>query len=613
MIKKAKIAVWCTTLLTMLAIVIVQALRTGELHWLFPLKEENGQVQALLPSESSPTEGDKLRIYVLGSHEKHADNPMRVQLEESLKLAKLSFTYIDSTKDILPTPYTIVVSIDEEEIKNDQVNIRSFVNKGGRLFIGLRFFDSQLNDVVGIEETYGFQTDMVYGLNFTKSFIPLYENVKDEEGRIPNNSLDVSLESDAEVYIKSGDGSTPLLWYHTYGEGKVAYWNATMLQGKVSRGLLLQSLSLLPPKFVSSRLEMSLFFIDDFPAPFPEGEHENITPYYGLEVAPFYKKVWWPDIKKLKEKFQLKYSVAFIGTYRSDQTLTTEDLIEQNKSKFLYYGRELIQSGDELSLHGYNHQSLVTKDEPIDSTYEYIPWKDRKSMEVATSKALGMQQHLFPDYKVETYVPPSNVLNRTGLQALKNSSSSIQTIAAVYFGDETSGAYKQEFGFDTNNSFFNLPRASSGYNPDQYERIGYSDVLANAGVFSHFIHPDDLLDSYRNKGKKWEDLKKELEENLENIYGAYPFLQGLTAKEAKQRFIAYTDSKVKVDYKENEIIITGEKLVSPTVVLVRLNEGGRLATGKFPGYEVAQAGEIEGLYTVKTTIGTTILPIERGE
>jgi hypothetical protein len=613
MIKKANVAVWGTVLLTLLTIVIVQVLRTGELYWLFPVKEENKQTTSLLSSDVYQREGEELKIYVLGREENQLENPLIHQLEGAFQLAKLSFTYVDSVKDIPPSPYTIVITIDENEIKNDHENIKNFVEKGGRLFVGIRFLDPELNELMGIEEAVGFQQDPVFGLTFTKSIFPLYEDIKDEEERVPNSSLEVTLQPDTDVYIKSGDGSTPLLWYHNYGEGKVAYWNATMLHGKGSRGLLLQSLSLLPPKFVASRLEMSVFFIDDFPAPFPDGEHENITPNYHLEVAPFYRQVWWPDLKKIREQYQLKYTVAFIGTYQSDVSLKINDLIKQNQSKFLYYGRDALQAGDEISLHGYNHQSLVTKDEPIDPTYGYVPWKDQKSMEDATRIALNAQEYLFPNYKIETYVPPSNVINDIGIQALKESAPSIDIISAVYTGNEELGAYKQDFGYDSISSFFNLPRVSSGYNPGLYERYGYSDVLANVGIFSHFVHPDDLLDAYRNKGQDWEELKEGLKQNLKRIYNAYPFLEGLTAKEAKQKYLSYMDSTVNVDYKEEEIIITGEKLVSPTVVLVRLNEGTRLKVGKFSGYEVAQVEDIKGLYTVKTTVGKTVLPVERGE
>jgi hypothetical protein len=612
MANKTKIAIWSTVLLTLLLIVIVQTLRIGELFWIFPLKEETENEPKLLSTEVSTQEGDQLRIYVLGNKEKHVDNPLNRQFEESLKLAKLDFTYIESVKEIIPSPYTILVTIDEVEIKEDAPHIEHFVNEGGRLFIGVRFNDPSLNNVVGIEESFGYQPDAVYGYHFKKSFIPLFEDIKDEEGKILNSTLDVVLEDDTDVYVTDGNDSTPLLWYHSYGKGKVAYWNATMLQGKTARGLLLQSLSLLPPKFVSSRLEMSVFFIDDFPAPFPEGEHENITPYYGLDVSSFYKKVWWPDMKELQGKYHLKYTAAFIGTYRADQGLTAKELIENNRSKFLFYGREMLQSGDEISLHGYNHQSLVTKDEPIDPTYGYVPWKDQKSMEKVTSIVMDVHEYLFPNYTVKTYVPPSNVINQTGLQALKTSAPSIDTISAIYFGDENTGAYKQEFGFDTNHLYFNLPRTSSGYNPDLYERFAYADVLANAGIFSHFIHPDDLLDTYRNKGQKWEGLKRGLNQNLEKIYEAYPFLEGMTAKEAKQRFLSYNDSTVNVNYMGNSIIITGDRLVSPTVVLVRLNEGEKLQTGSFGDYEVAKAGDIEGLYTVKTTVGKTVLQIEGG-
>ncbi|MET3727036.1 hypothetical protein ABID52_000617 [Fictibacillus halophilus] len=604
--------VWSVMLITVLCIIVVQVSRIGEVHWLFSQQEIKTKKQEFLPTASAAGKGDHLNILVLGNDESFKNNPSKLHLEKSLELAKLSYTYIDSLEQVTVSPYTIVVILDEKIAIAEENNIRNFVNDGGRLFVGLRFFHPGLNDVMGIEQVNGYHKDDLNGITFTKSFAPIYPNIEDKEGKIPNNSLDLTLQKDSEVYVESQ--GTPILWYHSYGKGKVAYWNGTMLQGKGSRGLLLQSLSLLPPRFVSGRLEMSVFFIDDFPSPFPDGDHENISPIFDRSVSSFYKNIWWPDMKDLQRKYDLKYTHAFIGTYRADQTMNTEQLIKQNQAKFLFYGRDAIQNGDELSLHGYNHQSLVTESEPIDEEFEYIPWKDQEQMENATSQVTKMHEHLFPNYTLRTYVPPSNVINTTGLKALKRSAPSIDTISSLYLGGTEQGSYIQEFGYDENNSgYFHLPRVSSGYVPDRYEQFSYADALANAGILSHFIHPDDLLDSYRNKGYKWPYLNVELDRHLKKIYETYPFLKGVTAQEAKQLYTGYSQSKMKVNYRENHILLYGENLVSPSVFLIRLNDNETLETGAFDGYNVANIKGIRGLYTIETYKGKTVVPIKRGE
>ncbi len=603
--------VWSVLFITLLCLIIVQISRIGEIHWLFPQQEIKMMKHGLLPTVLSDVEGDQLNILVLGNEKSLKNNPSLRHLNKSLELGKLSYSYIETLDQVAITPYTIVIILDEKKAIAEEDNIRTFVNEGGRLFVGLRFFHPDLNDVMGIEEVNGYHQDDLNGITFTKSFAPIYPDIEDQDGKIPNNSLDLTLQNDSEVYVKSQ--GTPILWYHSYGKGKVAYWNGTMLQGKGARGLLLQSLSLLPPRFVSGRLEMSVFFIDDFPAPFPDGDHENITPTFNTSVGSFFKNIWWPDMKDLQNKYRLKYTHAFIGTYRSDQRLNTEQLIKQNQAKFLFYGRDALQNGDELSLHGYNHQSLVTKNEPIAKDYGYIPWVNQEQMENATTQVMKMHENLFPKYKIKTYVPPSNVINTTGLKALKRSAPSINTISSLYLGGTEQGSFIQEFGYDDNAGYFHLPRVSSGYAPDLYERFSYADALANAGIFSHFIHPDDLLDPYRNKGYRWPDLNVELDRHLNKIYETYPFLKGVTAQEAKKLYRAYSKSEMKIDYQENKIILYGKNLVSPSVFLIRLNDNETLKTGAFDGYKVSGIKGFNGLYTIETFKGKTIVPIKRGE
>lgn len=58
-------------------------------------------------------------------------------------------------------------------------------------------------------------------------------------------------------------------------------------------------------------------------------------------------------------------------------------------------------------------------------------------------------------------------------------------------------------------------------------------------TFGHFIHPDDVLDSYRNKGKSWTALRETLDEFLLWIYSSAPGIRNMTASEgamAVQRF-----------------------------------------------------------------------------
>ncbi len=51
--------------------------------------------------------------------------------------------------------------------------------------------------------------------------------------------------------------------------------------------------------------------------------------------------------------------------------------------------------------------------------------------------------------------------------------------------------------------YITFPRYSSGYDYQEFDRwMIYNGITIN-GVFSHFIHPDDILDPERNHGLSW--------------------------------------------------------------------------------------------------------------
>ena len=53
--------------------------------------------------------------------------------------------------------------------------------------------------------------------------------------------------------------------------------------------------------------------------------------------------------------------------------------------------------------------------------------------------------------KTKTYVPPSNIINTTGLSALNDAVPTMETVASLYVGSKSNGSLIQEFGPDEHN------------------------------------------------------------------------------------------------------------------------------------------------------------------
>ncbi len=96
----------------------------------------------------------------------------------------------------------------------------------------------------------------------------------------------------------------------------------------------------------------------------------------------------------------------------------------------------------------------------------------------------------------------------------------------------------------------NVPRITSGFETDEYMDFVAAQELLLHGVFSHFIHPDDILDTKRSKNLSWAEMFNLFEERIDQIAETYPDLRYLTASEgagAVQRF-----SRVGVQREEDD-------------------------------------------------------------
>ncbi len=547
------------------------------------------------PPANSPL---TISIYI---NESELSQEALTNLEQSLNYAKVDYRRIEkeALSKLEPSPYHILALSGEHTKDWPLQDIQSFVQKGGRLLIAGRFIDPKWQPLIGVTDFSDFIDD-IYGLQFERELFPGYPNLEETTSLFSHSIADVELSEESDVYITAMD--EPIFWTHNYGDGKVAFWNTTSITEKSARGILLQSLSLLPPSFVSNQVGAKVMYIDDFPSPIPYRTPVMIREEYDMNMKQFYTSIWWEDMKRMAHEHDATYTGVLIGTYEQEANLSSEELNKRIRYPMLYFGRDLLKEGGELGLHGYNHQSLVTKSERIDPKFGYKPWEDQSKMEEAIKRVSETFHYYFPNEQIRTYVPPSNVLNETGMAALSDSLTDLQIVAALYSGTKENGSYIQEFGYDeTYPSIYHFPRISSGYVIDREEQYIQADAVANFGVASHFIHPDDVLDPRRSYGEGWEDMEEGFEEMLSNLKETYPHLEALTQYRAFQKLITYQQSTISISYEQDSIQISGNRMLSPSTLLVRVNEGNSLATGTFDFGVVEPFGQSNDLYRVTLT------------
>lgn len=424
-------------------------------------------------------------------------------------------------------------------------DIMSWVSAGGSLMLAMPPDNSSYLQVIasklGIESA-GYDYVKAESIVPSKDFM-LGGGERYELSDPFDSSLSVSLRETARVWAMTGDADAPLIWSNDCGSGRTVVCNIGIYD-KVMRGFYAAAISLLGNTTAYPVINSAVFFLDDFPSPVPSGDGTYIKRDYGLSIADFYTKVWWPDLQKLAQKYGIRYTGVMIENYE-DAVNQTEPARQADTTQFRYFGGMLLQMGGELGFHGYNHQPLALWDTDYGTLYVYKTWKNKETLVASLNELIAFQDEVLTNAHGSVYVPPLNILSARARKLIGTDVPRIKTIASTYFEDGTDLPYVQEFGV-ASDGIVEQPRiVSGGMVNDSYMRLAAVSELNMHYVSTHFMHPDDLLDPDRGAKEGWEVYKGGLVDFLEWLTKSAPDLRHQTASEcsgAIQRFSSVTVS-----------------------------------------------------------------------
>lgn len=467
--------------------------------------------------------------------------------------------YEDCENILLATSYLHHLGTIEE--------IETFVQTGGQLFLMQTLEpDSHFQSLYrhfGIVNYNGF--GITNGLKMTSNVLLGTKDKTFLTELLNDSSLNITLDNGIPVYIRSTTDK-PILWRASFGDGQIMVFNAHLLSEKTSRGLIAGILSLMDDTFIYPIFNAKTFYIDDFPAPIAKGKNEIIFNEYKQDLPTFYRNIWWPDMLQIASRYNLIYTGALIETYNDRVTPPFTTQKNDDFNTLISYGRELIQNNGEIGIHGYNHQSL-TMDASISTSFGYNSWQSVEDMKAALSELHSYVKSAFPSYEMTSYVPPSNVLSEEGRITLKKVIPTIAVIASLYSEDESNRGYIQEFDIGED-QIINMPRISSGYYRTDTNEWEIANAMTMHGVFSHFIHPDDVISTDRSKGS-WSEMFEEFEDFMQEIDERYPWLRAFTATEAAYAQVATLQSKIRFEQTDDVITGTIEHFSAPQHFILR--------------------------------------------
>lgn len=501
---------------------------------------------------SSAIFGQKPTCLVITDSDQAGVEDVKEQFDQILLDMKIAHRDVDIATDgadAIPSltsfDRVIVLMPSLDGLGTHLTDLMSWVSAGGSLMLGMTPDNS--NCLQAIASKLGIES-AGYDYATAESIVPSEDFMLGGGERYEfsdpfDSSLSVSLRETAHVWARTGDAGTPLIWSNDCGSGHTVVCNIGIYD-KVMRGFYASAISLLGDATAYPVINSAVFYLDDFPSPVPSGDGTYIKRDYGLSIADFYTKVWWPDLQKLAQKYGIRYTGVMIENYE-DAVNQTEPARQPDTTQFRYFGGMLLQMGGELGFHGYNHQHLALWDTDYGTLYDYKTWKNKETLVASLNELIAFQDEVLPNAHGSVYVPPSNILSVRARKLIGTDVPRIKTIASTYFEDGTDLPYVQEFGV-ASDGIVEQPRiVSGGMVDDSYMRLAAVSELNMHYVSTHFMHPDDLLDPDRGAKEGWEIYKGGLVDYLEWLTKSAPDLRRQTGSEcsgAIQRFSSVTVS-----------------------------------------------------------------------
>lgn len=487
-----------------------------------------------------------------------------------------SVSYPEYDLVILASPYV------EEEMADPISRLFDYVSQGGKVFWGIL----PVNTGIQFSSVYRQMGIVEYGdyksyssFTVTKDLVPGMSGRTFSSEAFEDVGLALTLDEDAQVYASAltEDGSSlPMVWNFQRGEGSITFYNGTGITGDYWRGFAAGCILTLFEDSMYPIINALCLFIDDFPSPQYESSSDVVREEYNRSVKEFYRDIWWPDMQAAAQRYGDLYTGLFMATY--NDIVDPEDFTYDSPSMEQYYGNSLIKSGYELGAHGYNHQSLAQEGQ-IPENLQYVPWESVSDMESSLEMLQSISEELFPGIALTSYVPPSNYLSQEGRSAVKAALEDLKVISGVYTSEGEEGSvYVQDFEI-AEDGIAEFPRISSGMLPESFDTFSYINGIGLYGVFSHFIHPDDIFDEDRGKNQSWEALYESYCQMIEDIHSTYPWLRSLTATDAADALLVQDSLSLHIEYGQDEIRGSCENFYGEAYFYLRTEKQPQSADG----------------------------------
>jgi hypothetical protein len=332
--------------------------------------------------------------------------------------------------------------------------------------------------------------------------------------------------AEAEVLATAYQGSEPIAWTAPRGQGRVLSWGWDGFAVGDFQGFILESLLYVRPVGVAATAGLGVMFVDDWRIPM----FNVVKAPVPVKDTEFYTRQWWPDIKRIFARRRIPYASFLVFNYNADTSppFGSGEFFVADDQATVRIAREILDSGQELALHGYNHVSLTLSPTRVN----VARWPSQDAMEQSLLAARREWTSLFGGHALPfAYVAPNNIIDEAGIRAVHDVFPSIKVMSFLRSG----GGEEARTPFGPHPEIpgiYYIPRNTSGYPYTPYKRQQITAAVSGPGIWSHFIHADDVYDPNRSRDMSWEELREDFEKILDFAGTHYPWLRWVSLRDA---------------------------------------------------------------------------------
>ncbi len=333
----------------------------------------------------------------------------------------------------------------------------------------------------------------------------------------------------------------PLIW-QLKEKGQVMVINNSSFASRRLRGLVTGAISLLLETVAYPVAGTAVFQIIDLDFG-NDSANQYINQHYKRSFSQYLQHVWWPDMASLMSKYNLRYTVAYLGYDENGETKKAAA-----NDAFSNLSRLVLRSQGEIS-------------------YQGLPSSLGQSSQISLTNLANSADYLrqsLPNYQVRAYVKSEAGLADQLINLVEEKLPDIRIISGSYLplDDKTLPDELQELKNTSTGTVF-FPRVTYSQETDDCLKFDLASVITSHGLVSHAIRADEICN------KPWQEPDwASLENSYSRLASAYPWLANDTISTGAAKLEQAGNLDVYYEQEADKIrLAAGNGAENPTLLL----------------------------------------------